>query len=91
MNERARNHEATGGSCMAMIDTTVVHICPRCLNCEEGQGPCRVCGTEVLACEAGSTEDRIRRPLIDNQGRVRTRAPRWWLRKRVGKLAKYFE
>lgn len=76
---------------MGMIETSVVYICPRCLNSEEEEGPCGVCGTEVLVCETGSIGDRSRCPLIDEQGRVRTRAPRWWLMKRVGTLVKYSE
>ena len=76
---------------MAMTETRIVYICPHCMHCEESAGPCGRCGTVVVECEAGPTDDRMRRPIIDQRGNVRTRAPQWWLRKRVGKLVKYFE
>jgi hypothetical protein len=36
-------------------------------------------------------DDPCRRPIIDAQGNVRTRAPLWWLRHRLGDLVKYYE
>jgi hypothetical protein len=36
-------------------------------------------------------DDPCRRPLMDAAGQVRTRAPLWWLRLRVGPLLEFLE
>ncbi len=74
---------------MAGLGRTVVYLCPNCLNSEESEGPCSVCGTLVVECNAGEPGDPGRRPLIDEKGRVRSRAPIWWLNRRVNKFIKY--
>ncbi len=71
--------------------STIVYLCPHCLHSEEAAGECSHCGTQVVVCEVGGPDDSSRRPLMDREGNVRTRAPRWWLRTRVAQLMKYFE
>lgn len=74
---------------MIGMGSTVVYLCPNCLNSEESEGPCSICGTLVVACDTGKPGDPERRPLIDGEGRVRTRAPQWWLKQRLSKFVKY--
>lgn len=69
-----------------MGERTEIYLCPRCLNPGEKEGPCSVCGTEVLHCRPGEPDDPCRRPLQDREGKIRTRAPRWWLEHQLGSL-----
>ncbi|OGO13127.1 MAG: hypothetical protein A2Y93_03410 [Chloroflexi bacterium RBG_13_68_17] len=68
-----------------------LYLCPRCLLPGEEPGLCPQCGTERLTCRPGDPDDPCRRPLMDAAGRVRTRAPLWWLRYTVGRLTEYLE
>jgi hypothetical protein len=76
-----------------MDDTGLVqlYLCPRCLLSGDSSGPCPRCGGERLTCRPGDPDDPCRRPLIDAEGQVRTRAPLWWLRYTVGPLAGFWE
>lgn len=64
-----------------------VYLCPRCMLAGDSPEPCPRCGGERLTCRPGDPDDPCRRPLIDSNGRVRTRAPLWWLRLTVRDLA----
>lgn len=63
-----------------------IYLCPRCLTPADEPGECGVCGETRLSCRVGEADDECRRPLIDAEGRVRTRAPLWWLEHSVGPL-----
>jgi hypothetical protein len=76
---------------MDQRELTQVFLCPRCLLAGDTPGPCQRCGGERLSCRPGGADDPCRRPLIDAQGRVRTRAPLWWLRQSVSPLTEYLE
>lgn len=71
---------------MAVREVMQVYLCPRCLLAGEDPGACQRCGGERLACLPGNLGDPVRRPLIDVQGRVQTRAPQWWLHHSVRRL-----
>ncbi len=73
-----------------MAEPVKIHLCPRCLLPAEGPGACSNCGAEVVRCRPGDPDDPCRRPVMDRQGNVRTRAPLWWLRARLGELARYY-
>ncbi len=64
-----------------------VYLCANCMLPGDSPGPCPRCGRERLTCRPGDPDDPCRRPWIDAQGQVRTRAPLWWLTKTVGPLA----
>ena len=68
------------------MDEASVFLCPRCLTASETAGACEVCGGARLGCRPGDPDDPCRRPIIDGRGRVRTRAPLWWLRTSVRPL-----
>jgi hypothetical protein len=76
-----------------MNDTGQVqlYLCPRCLLPGESPGPCPRCGGPRLTCRPGDPDDPCRRPLIDPQGQVRTRAPLWWLQQTMRPLARFWE
>lgn len=63
-----------------------IFLCPACMTPAETAGECPECGTVVIECRPGDADDPCRRPLMDEQGRVLTRAPVWWLQHRVGRL-----
>jgi hypothetical protein len=71
---------------MGQFELIEMHLCPRCLAPGDESGPCPVCGTERIHCRPGDLDDPCRRPLMDKDGRVRTRAPLWWLRHTVTRL-----
>lgn len=64
-----------------------IYLCANCMLPGEGPGPCPRCGQLRVGCRPGDPDDPCRRPWIDADGRVRTRAPFWWLRKTVASLA----
>lgn len=68
-----------------------VYLCPRCLWVDESPGPCPDCGHERAVCRPGDPDDPCRRPLMDESGRVKTRAPLWWLRHSVGRITELLE
>lgn len=69
----------------------LIFLCPNCLSAAESAGACPKCGTIVLECKPGDADDPCRRPIVDAQGNIRTRAPLWWLRHHVGQLVKFLE
>lgn len=68
-----------------------IYLCSRCLIAGDAPGICQRCGQELIVCQPGSCEDPQRRPLIDGQGNVRSRAPIWWLRHTLGSLILRYE
>lgn len=64
----------------------VIYVCPRCLMPEAAEGNCERCGVPRQRCCLGEARNEARRPLFDSEGRVQTRAPRWWLRHSVALL-----
>ena len=76
---------------MGEEDVVQVYLCPRCLTPAAEPGPCPNDGVERVGCRPGALDDPCRRPLMDVEGRVRTRAPLWWLRHTVARLTEYVE
>lgn len=75
-----------------MEDASIeIYLCPRCLIAGGTPGVCKHCGQELITCQPGSCEDPQRRPLIDRQGNVRSRAPIWWLKHTLGSLILHYE
>ena len=68
-----------------------LYICTKCLIPAEAAGLCEACGGERILCQPGDPSDPCRQPLMDAQGRVRSRAPIWWLKQRVGRLIDFME
>ena len=57
-----------------------IYICPRCFEAQDSDGHCSKDGTKLISCRPGHPDDPCRRPLVDEDGKIRTRAPIWWLR-----------
>ena len=74
-----------------MENDPMFYLCLNCLTPAEEAGVCQRCGGERVGCRPGSPEDPCRRPLMDAEGRIRTRAPLWWLRKSIPGFSKYLD
>ncbi|MGD8813833.1 MAG: hypothetical protein PVI78_05095 [Anaerolineales bacterium] len=61
-----------------------IYICSRCLTAEGEPGACQQCGLQLIACQPGAKDDPQRRPLMDDQGNLRSHAPIWWLKHTMG-------
>ena len=68
-----------------------IYLCPVHLTPTGEPGACPECGREMLGCRPGDPNDPCRRPIMDQRGRVLTRAPLWWLRYSVAELAQRFQ
>jgi hypothetical protein len=75
----------------AMGNDEVIYMCPNCFNPGDTDGPCAICGTQVLQCRPGDPDDPCRRPLQDSSGNIKSRAPKWWLEHQVGPLIDHMD
>jgi hypothetical protein len=66
-----------------------IYLCPNCLTPGGEPGACPECGHTRVGCRPGDPDDPCRRPLMDANGKLRTRAPLWWLQYTVRDLTKY--
>lgn len=60
-----------------------LYLCPNCFAVPEeamvGE-PCVMCGHfPLLECKPGAADDPCRKPLMDGDGDLLTRAPKWWV------------
>jgi hypothetical protein len=85
------NRDAGGMNDMAGPSDVDVFLCPRCLDSQPAAGLCPRCGLERIGCRPGDPDDPCRKPLVDDAGQVRTRAPLWWLRQTVGPLTRFLD
>jgi hypothetical protein len=53
------------------------YLCPTCFTAQSTEDKTHL--HIMLCCDPGTSQDQRRRPLIDDHGRVLTRAPRWFL------------
>ena len=61
---------------------THLYLCPNCfhaLEAIEAVTTCEVCGHTPIVCKPGDPDDPCRKPLMDGDGDVLTRAPQWWI------------
>jgi hypothetical protein len=61
------------------LDETEQYICERCFSTDTAPGPCPRCGIPRRYCNLGGPEDVCRRPLMDADGHILSRAPMWWV------------
>ncbi len=57
----------------------VVYLCRRCFSAAEAPGVCPACGLPRVACDPGAPDNPCRKPPMDADGRLQSRAPLWWL------------
>ncbi len=53
------------------------YLCPTCFEASEIDSECH--RHRMIACDAGDWDDERRKPIIDDDGHLRSRAPRWFL------------
>jgi hypothetical protein len=75
----------------ALVAEDKLYLCVNCLIPAEEAGVCEQCGGERILCRPGDSSDPCRRPLMDADGRIRSRAPIWWLKQRVGRLIDHLD
>ena len=68
---------------MAYQIVKVFYVCPKHMEPAEEPTPCPTCGRERVQCRPGEAGDPCRKPLISPRGEIRSRAPMWWLERRV--------
>jgi len=80
---------------MSAAEPTIMYVCPNCFLADIRPGKCPGCGHERVECDPGDPNNPCRRPPMDAQGNIQSRAPQWWLarsvpyiRERLQKLAR---
>ena len=69
-----------------MTEKLVIWVCQRCTASAGESGKCEFCGGTKVACYPGEDGDPVRKPLIDGEGNVLTRAPVWWIQETAPEL-----
>ncbi len=69
-----------------MSDEIIIYVCKRCTTSAGEPGKCVYCGGVKVACHPGDDGDPRRRPLLDKEGNIVTRAPIWWLHETIPEL-----
>jgi len=59
----------------------VFYMCAICFRTSKEPETCH--GRPMLYCDTGCWGDECRKPLMTANGRILTRAPRWWLQHRL--------
>ena len=72
---------------MAYEVMKVFYVCPKHMEPAREPSPCPRCGRERVTCRPGDADDPCRKPLMSAAGEVKSRAPLWWLRRKVIWLA----
>jgi hypothetical protein len=68
-----------------------IFMCPRCLVAQIKAGTCPECHVELITCHPGAENDPCRRPLMNADGQVLSRAPLWWLAHSASSVVAHFE
>lgn len=61
------------------VEPTLLYVCPDCFLADVSPGTCPACGHTRVECNPGDANNPCRKPPMDAQGRLRSRAPLWWL------------
>jgi len=61
------------------IEPTIVYVCPHCFSMGQSPGRCSDCGGTRVECQPGDASNPSRKPPMDREGRILSRAPLWWL------------
>jgi hypothetical protein len=60
-------------------EVKMLYVCPGCFLADESPGQCPICGRTRVECNPGDPDNPCRRPPMDAEGRLLSRAPLWWL------------
>ncbi len=55
----------------------IIYLCGHCFKI--GDEPWECCGRQTIRYDAGVPGDPRSKPLMDEQGNLKTRAPVWWV------------
>jgi hypothetical protein len=58
-----------------------LYLCENCFHASDQPGVCPDCGQALIECCPGEPDDPSRRPLMDQEGRLLTHAPLWWMKR----------
>ncbi len=67
------------------LDETEQYVCERCFSTDTAPGPCPRCGLPRRRCELGGPGDACRRPPMDTEGHILSRAPMWWVQRALSR------
>ncbi|HLE27688.1 MAG TPA: hypothetical protein VI793_06200 [Anaerolineales bacterium] len=65
---------------------TKFYICPNCFLADTAPGQCPNCGHTRVECDPGNPDNPCRKPPMDAEGNITSRAPLWWLARSVPHL-----
>jgi hypothetical protein len=68
--------------------TAEFYICPTCFNVKETPGTCHE--HPMIHCQEMAIADKRRRPEMDEEGRLQSDAPRWFLQARYHSAGKRY-
>jgi len=75
-----------------VAEVTTIYLCPHHLVPRSEGGICPDdCTLDMIECHPGEDGDPLRKPLLDAEGNVVTRAPLWWLRVTISELYPHLE
>jgi hypothetical protein len=60
-----------------MNTNAIFYLCPFCFEVSEVEGDHH--GQRMVRCDAGQPGDERRKPMMDERGNLKSRAPRWFL------------
>ncbi|MGH2521968.1 MAG: hypothetical protein ACRDH2_05635 [Anaerolineales bacterium] len=61
------------------VEPTILYICANCFSVDTVSGNCPNCGQARVHCDPGDPDNPCRKPPMDAEGRILSRAPLWWL------------
>ena len=60
-------------------EPSMIYICRQCFLADTVPGACPNCRQPRVECDPGDPDNPCRRPPMDAQGRILSRAPLWWV------------
>ena len=64
-------------------EAVILYVCPNCFSADEAPCDCPDCGHTRVECDPGDPDNPCRKPPMDAEGRLLSRAPLWWLARSV--------
>ncbi len=62
---------------MVREEHRIIYVCEACLHCSKEPGTHH--SRPMVQCDAGCPGDECSKPVESADGRLLTRAPRWWI------------
>jgi hypothetical protein len=68
-----------------MVDARVIYLCEICFRVTDKPEECLE-GHRMIRCDVGEPGSERSRPLYDEEGRLKTHAPLWWLERQQAEM-----